>query len=78
MFLKVHFKAGRNPTLAALVKFFESLENYNTGGIMTPVTPKLRRPVGPCIIQVEVKGNDFVRKWPPTGFYCNATLVPSE
>jgi branched-chain amino acid transport system substrate-binding protein len=78
MFVQGLIKAGRNPTRASLVKFFESLENYDTGGAITPVTPRLRRPVGPCIIQVEVKGSDFVRKWPPTGFYCKAVLVPSK
>lgn len=71
-------KVGRNPTRAALVKYFESLSDYNTGGMLTPVTPRLRRPVGPCIVQVEVKGGQWVRKWPQSGFFCENRLVPSE
>jgi branched-chain amino acid transport system substrate-binding protein len=78
MFVQGLIKAGRNPTRAGLVSFFSTLENYDTGGVITPVTPRLRRPVGPCIIQVEVKGGDFVRKWPPTGFFCKTNLVQSE
>ena len=78
MFVQGLIKAGRNPTRAALVKFFESLESYDTGGLITPVTPRLRRPVGPCIVQVEVKGGQFQRKWPPSGMFCKAQLVPSE
>ncbi|MBA3653215.1 MAG: ABC transporter substrate-binding protein [Actinobacteria bacterium] len=78
MFVQGLIKAGRNPTRASLVKFFESLNDYDTGGMFTPVTPRTRRPVGPCIIQVEVKGGNFVRKWPASGFYCKAKLVPSE
>ncbi len=78
MFVQGLIKIGRNPTRANLVKFFESLNDYNTGGILTPVTPRTRRPVGPCIIQVEVKGGEFVRKWPASGFYCKSKLVPSE
>ncbi|HZN14658.1 MAG TPA: ABC transporter substrate-binding protein [Acidimicrobiales bacterium] len=78
MFVQGLIAAGRNPTRATLVKFFESLENYDTGGILTPVTPRTRRPVGPCIVQVEAKGGEFVRKWPSSGFYCTSKLVPSE
>ena len=78
MFVQGLIKAGRNPTRANLVKFFESLSNYDTGGLTTPVTPRLRRPVGPCIIQVEVKGGQFVRKWPPSGMFCSDNLVKSE
>jgi hypothetical protein len=78
MFIQGLIKIGHNPTRANLVKFFESLNDYDTGGVTTPVTPRLRRPVGPCIIEVQVKNGDFVRKWPPSGFYCKATLVPSE
>jgi branched-chain amino acid transport system substrate-binding protein len=78
MFVQGLIAAGRNPTRANVVKFFESLNDYDTGGSLTPVTPRTRRPVGPCIVQVEVKGNDFVRKWPPSGFYCENKLVPSE
>lgn len=77
MFVQALIHGGRNPTRASLASYFATLENYDTGGSVTPVTPRLRRPVGPCIIQVAVKGNDFVRVWPQSGFYCKATLVPA-
>jgi len=77
MLIYALLKAGRNPTRASIAKAFESLENYDSGGLMSPTTPRLRRPTGPCIVQVEVKGDKFVRKWPPTGMYCKADLVPS-
>lgn len=77
MFVYALIKAGRNPTRASLVNVFSSLTDYDTGGIMAPVTPRLRQPNGKCVMQVEVKGHDFVRKWPASGLYCNSQLVPS-
>ena len=77
MFVQALIHGGRNPTRASLASYFATLENYDTGGSVTPVTPRLRRPVGPCVVQVAVKGNDFVRVWPPSGFYCKANLVQS-
>ncbi|MDQ1373525.1 MAG: hypothetical protein QOJ09_863 [Actinomycetota bacterium] len=77
MFIYALLKAGRNPTRASLTAAMNALESYDTGGMMSPTTPRLRRPTGPCIVQVEVKGDQFVRKWPPSGMYCKADLVPS-
>jgi ABC-type branched-subunit amino acid transport system substrate-binding protein len=77
MFVYALLKAGRNPTRASLTRVFESLEGYDSAGMMSPVTPRLRRPTGPCLVQMEVKGDDFVRKWPPTGMYCEAELLPT-
>jgi hypothetical protein len=77
MFVYALLKAGRNPTRASLVAAMQALDNYDTGGMMSPTTPRLRRPTGPCIVQMEVKGDDFVRKWPATGMYCKAELLPT-
>jgi ABC-type branched-subunit amino acid transport system substrate-binding protein len=77
MFIYALLKAGRNPTRASLAKVFESLEGYDSGGMMSPIAPRKRLPTGPCIVQVEVKGDDFVRKWPPTGMFCEADLLPT-
>jgi ABC-type branched-subunit amino acid transport system substrate-binding protein len=77
MFIYALLKAGRNPTRASLTKVFESLENYDSGGIMSPIAPRKRLPTGPCLVQMEVKGDDFVRKFPPTGMFCEAELLPT-
>jgi hypothetical protein len=77
MFIYALLKAGRNPTRASLTKAFEELEKYDSGGIMSPVTPRLRLPTGPCLVQMVVKDGQFVRKWPQSGMYCKADLVPS-
>ncbi len=50
MFVQALIHGNRNPTRANLAAYFSTLENYDTGGSITPVTPRLRRPVGPCII----------------------------
>ncbi|MEY2566828.1 MAG: hypothetical protein QOE35_1357 [Actinomycetota bacterium] len=77
MFIYGLLKAGRNPTRASLAAAFQALEGYDSGGLMSPIAPRLRRPTGPCIVQMEVKGDQFVRKWPATGMYCKADLVPT-
>ena len=77
MFIYALLKAGRNPTRASLTKALEALENYDSGGILSPTTPRLRRPTGPCLVQMVVKNGEFVRKWPQTGMYCKAELVPT-
>jgi len=77
MFIYALLKAGRNPTRASITAAFNALENYDTGGAFSPTTPRLRRPNGPCIVETEVKGDDFLRRWPKTGMYCNAQLVPA-
>lgn len=76
MFIYALLKAGRNPTRASLTAAFNALTNYDTGGAFSPTTPRLRLPNGPCIVETAVKGDDFARKWPPSGMYCNAQLVP--
>ncbi|MBV8692165.1 MAG: ABC transporter substrate-binding protein [Actinobacteria bacterium] len=78
MFIYALLKAGRNPTRASITAAFNALENYDTGGAFSPTTPRLRRPNGPCIVETEVKGDDFIRRWPKTGMYCNAQLVPAS
>jgi hypothetical protein len=76
MFIYALLKAGRNPTRASLTAAFEALENYDSGGIMSPIAPRRRLPTGPCLVQVVVKGDEFVRKWPATGMECAAELLP--
>lgn len=76
MFVYGLVKAGRNPTRATLVKAFEDIDSWDTGGATAAYTPRLRRPPGPCTVEAVVKGNDFTRKWPPSRFFCAGKLVP--
>jgi branched-chain amino acid transport system substrate-binding protein len=74
MLIYALIKSGANPTRASVVSVFDNLDNWNTGGAMAPVTPRTRAP-GLCIVEVAVSGNDFVRKWPGSGFFCQGHLV---
>jgi ABC-type branched-subunit amino acid transport system substrate-binding protein len=75
MFLYALIKAGRNPTRASLTSVLNAIQTWNTGGATVPIVPKLRHPAGPCTMAVAIKGNDFDRVWPASGFYCNGALV---
>ncbi|MHB1486206.1 MAG: ABC transporter substrate-binding protein [Acidimicrobiales bacterium] len=75
MFLYALLKAGRSPTRASLTQAFAAIDSWNTGTATVPITPRLRRPSGPCTMAVQVKGNDFQRVWPSSGFFCNGQLV---
>lgn len=75
MFLYALLKAGRSPTRASLTQALTAIDSWNTGGGTVPITPRLRRPSGPCTMAVAVKGNDFQRVWPSSGFFCNGQLV---
>ncbi|MHB8464777.1 MAG: ABC transporter substrate-binding protein [Acidimicrobiales bacterium] len=75
MFIYGLLKAGRNPTRAGLVDALAAIDSWDTGGALSPITPRLRLPAGPCIMQTIVRGNDFFRTWPSGGFYCDGKLV---
>jgi len=75
MFLYALIKAGRNPTRASLVNVLNAIQTWNTGGATVPITPKLRHPAGPCTMAVAIKGSDFTRVWPTSGFYCNGQFI---
>jgi len=75
MFLYALIKAGRNPTRASLTAALNAIGTWDTGGATVPIVPRARRPAGPCTMAVAVKGNDFHRVWPASGFYCNGQLV---
>lgn len=74
MFIYALIKAGQNPTRAAIKSILSGLTTWDTGGAMAPSREQARSP-GNCIIEVQVKGNDFVRIWPSSGFYCSNNLV---
>ena len=75
MFLYALGKAGRNPTRASLDAVLNAIQTWDTGGATVPIVPKARRPSGPCTMAVAIKGNDFDRVWPASGFYCNGQFV---
>ena len=75
MFIYGLIKAGRNPTRASLVDALAAIDSWNTGGATAPIRPRDHTVAGPCTMDTVVKGNDFVRDWPASGFYCNGTLV---
>ncbi|HZU74717.1 MAG TPA: ABC transporter substrate-binding protein [Acidimicrobiales bacterium] len=85
MFVYCLIHAGRNPTRASLTSQLSALSGWDTGGMFSPTTPKLRQTPGRCIVNMVVQGNGFARQWPAlpagvtsgtSGMYCNGDLVP--
>ena len=74
MFIYALIKAGQNPTRAAIKSILSGLTTWDTSGAMAPTHEQARSP-GNCLVEVQVKGNDFVRIWPSSGFYCSNNLV---
>lgn len=74
LFIYGLIKAGQNPTRASIENVFRSLTTWDTGGAMAPTHEQSRTP-GNCLVEVAVKGNDFVRTWPSSGFFCSNNLV---
>ena len=67
-------KAGPNPTRASVKSIISSLTSWNTGGAMAPSNESTRQP-GNCLVDLQVRGNDFYRVWPSQGFFCSNNLV---
>ena len=74
MFIYALIKAGQNPTRAAVKSILSGLATWDTAGAMAPSHEQARSP-GNCLVEVQVKGSDFVRIWPSSGFYCSNNLV---
>jgi ABC-type branched-subunit amino acid transport system substrate-binding protein len=62
-------QSGHNPTRANVVKAFTSLQNWNGGGALGGYTPSSHGTYN-CDVDVQIKGNDFVRKAPASGLFC--------
>lgn len=77
MLVEALVHAGRAPTRAKLVSFFESLDGFSAGGMVGPSTPRLRFPPGPCLVELSVQGNHFARLFPHQGYDCVGSLVPA-
>lgn len=74
MLLYALIKSGPNPTRASVKSIIGGLTSWTTNGGMAPVNESTRAP-GNCIVELQVKGNDFYRVWPSSGFFCSNNLV---
>ena len=77
MMIYALLQAGRNPTRASLNAALNGLKNFTAGGAVGPYTPSAHS-VGNCVIDTMVKGNDFVRKAPSSGLFCDTQIVPAS
>jgi ABC-type branched-subunit amino acid transport system substrate-binding protein len=69
--------AGRNPTRAKVLQIMNGLKGWSTGGMFSPIDVGAHGPAK-CVVELGIKGNDFVRLWPAQGLYCNGDLVPFQ
>jgi ABC-type branched-subunit amino acid transport system substrate-binding protein len=74
LFIYALIKAGSNPTRASIKSILSSITSWNAGGAMATVNEQSRSP-GNCLVELAVKGNDFYRLWPSSGFFCSNNLV---
>jgi ABC-type branched-subunit amino acid transport system substrate-binding protein len=77
MLIYALIQSGHNPTRAGVVKQFDSLQNWTGGGALGGYTPSTRG-IYYCGVDVEVKGNSFVRKAPSSGFFCGGKAVQAS
>ena len=77
MLIYALIQSGHNPTRASVVKVFDSLQNWNGGGALGGYTPSSRG-VYNCDVDVQIKGNDFVRKAPASGLFCGGQPVQAS
>lgn len=69
MLIYALIQSGHNPTRANVVKVFSSLQNWNGGGALGGYTPSSHGTYN-CDVDVQIKGNGFVRKAPASGLFC--------
>ncbi len=77
MLLYALIQSGHNPTRASVVNVFKSLQNWNGGGALGGYTPSSHG-VYNCDVDVQIKGNGFVRKAPSSGLFCGGQATQAS
>jgi ABC-type branched-subunit amino acid transport system substrate-binding protein len=77
MLIYALIQSGHNPTRANVVKVFDSLQNWNGGGALGGYTPSSHGTYN-CDVDVQIKGNDFVRKAPASGLFCGGQATQAS
>ncbi|MHB8439371.1 MAG: ABC transporter substrate-binding protein [Acidimicrobiales bacterium] len=77
MFIYTLLQAGRNPTEASLLTALNGLKDFTANGAVGAYSPS-EHSVAPCTMDVQVSGNNFVRKAPSSGFYCGGQTVQAQ
>jgi ABC-type branched-subunit amino acid transport system substrate-binding protein len=70
-------QSGHSPTRASVVNVFKSLQNWNGGGALGGYTPSSHG-VYDCDVDVQIKGNGFVRKSPASGLFCGGQATQAS
>ncbi len=77
MLIYALIESGHNPTRAGIVKEFDSLQNWTGGGALGGYTPSSHG-VYQCDVDVQIKGNAFVRKAPASGLFCGGQATAAS
>jgi ABC-type branched-subunit amino acid transport system substrate-binding protein len=70
-------QSGHDVTRASIVKVFDSLTDWTGGGALGGYTPSSRSAYD-CDVDVQVKGDGFVRKAPASGLFCGGKAVQAS
>ena len=74
MFIYALLKAGRNPTRAGLTSALGAIQGWTGDGSFGPYTPNVRTG-NPCGVNVVYRGNNWVKTWPSSGFFCTGQFI---
>jgi ABC-type branched-subunit amino acid transport system substrate-binding protein len=77
MLIYALIQSGHNPTRANVVKVFNSLQNWTGGGALGGYTPGSHGTYN-CDVDVQIKGNGFVRKAPASGLFCGGQATQAS
>jgi branched-chain amino acid transport system substrate-binding protein len=77
MLIYALIQSGHNPTRASIVKAFDALQGWTGGGALGGYTPSSHG-VYDCDVDVQIKGNDFVRKAPASGLFCGGQAAQAS